>query len=154
MNIRPFRKGDTQAVVALIEEFLGYAEKNYSKNVKRFNQCVDKRKYAQHILQSFLNNKAKMLVAVDDEVKGYIAGKAEKNPHMHKSGHVISFFVTKQYRNKGMGRLLFTKLCDWFRTQNCYQLELDIFEGNDDAKRMYKRWGFKEISTKMKIRIK
>ncbi len=159
MKIRKYDQNDSAKMISLLDEFIDYTKKSYSKHVLEFESVVeDKRKdFSKQILDYFKGMKKSLfLVAEDDELRGYIVGYVDKknsNKKMQKAGHIKSFFVSGSYRGKGVGKNLYLQFVDWCKDQGCDHVSLEVFDGNEDTIDMYKRWGFKPNLIKMKRKI-
>lgn len=159
MKIRLFRKEDSTQLISLINEFLEYTTKSYSKQALEFAKFKPSKKhaYSKNILKYFSElHHSRFLVAVEGtKIIGYVMGAIESNPHVIKSkaGSIKSFFVTKEFRGKGIGKQLNKALVEWFKKKKCDHLELDVYDGNKKTISMYKKWGFKEVLIKLKKKI-
>lgn len=59
-------------------------------------------------------------------------------------GHITNIAVHPDYRRKGIGSLLIEKLMTYARDHEVVVMTLDVRVGNDTAKKMYAKFGFKE----------
>ncbi len=57
---------------------------------------------------------------------------------------IHSFYIDKSYRNKGIGKKFLQKVIDVLKKDNIKIIELTVDSGNEAAKRLYKRTGFKK----------
>ena len=156
MIIRTYKQSDKEQLLKLLDEFYLYTRKNYSKDALRFDDYIDTKKeaYKKDILKWFLElKKSKFLVAEDQvDIIGFICGKLkDKNDKIVKQqgGHIESFFVTKKYRSKGVGKSLYNEILKWFKSKKCDFAELVVYDGNS-SKEIYEKWGFSVSSYKMK----
>ena len=159
MKIRRFRKEDKGNITKLFYEFLGYRRKLYEKKALAFDDLDDSKKeiYAKNVVSSFISSKDSMLFTAEHEGKliGFIFGSVEKHParKLSKAGHLRNFFVTKECRHLGAGKLLFAALSRWFRSKGCSYITVDVFAGNKATLKIYERWGFVQTKIKMKKKI-
>ena len=159
MIVREYNNKDSKGMENLLKEFLEYTRKAYSRKVLEFDDFIDSKKnsYAKDILKHFKKlKKSKIFVAEEgNQVIGYIVGNITKNNSivMKKEGHIFSYFVSRKYRGKGVGKELYNKLVKWFKKQKCDHLSLDVYEGNEKSYAMYRKWGFKEVHTRMKKKL-
>jgi len=58
-----------------------------------------------------------------------------------KTGYILNMFTLKEFRNKGIGSLLFQKLIDEAKQRNLDRIEL---HATQDGEPIYKRFGFTE----------
>ena len=85
-----------------------------------------------------------MLVFVDGEIAGSIGLRGVSN--MMKLKHRANFgvMVRKKYWNLGIGNLLITRILQIAKDTGYEQVELGVFENNENAIRIYKKIGFEE----------
>ena len=57
---------------------------------------------------------------------------------------IHSFYIDKDYRNKGIGRKLLQKVIDVLKKDNIGKIELTVDPCNEAANRLYKKYGFKK----------
>jgi ribosomal protein S18 acetylase RimI-like enzyme len=58
-------------------------------------------------------------------------------------GEIDSVFVTASHRRRGIGDQLMTRAMKWFTEREAKPVTVSILAGNDDAVRLYERFGFK-----------
>lgn len=63
------------------------------------------------------------------------------------------FGVNKNFRKKGLGRLLFDKAIEFTREVGATSLELGVWEFNDTAIKFYEAMGMKTQARKMEIKL-
>jgi GNAT superfamily N-acetyltransferase len=69
-----------------------------------------------------------------------------------KTGYVLNMFTLKEYRNNGIGSLLFQKLIDEANQRNLDRIEL---HATQDGEPIYRRFGFTEPHDKvLEFRLK
>ena len=61
--------------------------------------------------------------------------------------HIMNIFVDKSHRNKGIGKILLKKLINIAKND---KILLEVEESNTTAIKLYKAFGFKEISRRNK----
>lgn len=67
------------------------------------------------------------------------------------SGEIASIFVSKEFRNKGIGRKLIKKSIDWMKGLNTRKIVVGVAEGNEGVFPFYEELGFKKSSTVFKL---
>lgn len=73
-----------------------------------------------------------------------IGGKARRNKH---SAYIV-IGILKEYRGKGIGTKLFTKVEQWASTHQISRLELTVVTKNEAGLSLYKKAGFEIEGTK------
>lgn len=58
---------------------------------------------------------------------------------------IYSFYIDKEYRKKGIGRMLLGKVIDILKNDDFKEIELTVDPGNKAASQLYKDFGFKKI---------
>jgi ribosomal protein S18 acetylase RimI-like enzyme len=66
-----------------------------------------------------------------------------------KKGYISNLYILEQYRKKGIGKKLIERSLDWLKKNNTEYVSLEIHIDNEDAKKIYKKFGFKNYTLKM-----
>jgi GNAT superfamily N-acetyltransferase len=105
------------------------AYKNYIKQIRRIKD------------DSF-----KILAAIcsDNTLAGFIIGSVSIDLDFVRGhvGKIEDWYVIDEYRGKGIGRLLYSKLEKWFVEKGCDQVISDTWEGNALSIAAHKQSGF------------
>ncbi|MCM3162512.1 GNAT family N-acetyltransferase [Metabacillus litoralis] len=101
-----------------------------------------------------LNSGAYYLIALDKQtIAGWVLLGPDFNPmNTRKTGSIIALYVFPQYRKAGIGKQLMNKAMQELKSEGYHKVQLNVFTGNP-AKSLYKRLGFKEISSIMEMDI-
>jgi ribosomal protein S18 acetylase RimI-like enzyme len=59
-----------------------------------------------------------------------------------KRGRVTELVVTKKIRKSGVGKLLMNKMEDYFKSQGCEYVLIDVFAYNENAINFYDKQGY------------
>ena len=59
-------------------------------------------------------------------------------------GYIGFIFVKDEFRGRGISKLIFKAIFDWFRTKNIKEVKLTVYEENPSAIRAYEKLGFKK----------
>ena len=110
-----------------------------------------KRKYDEAEMKALIQ-RTPVLVAEDGgEVIGYAVCYLEetKGSSMaaHKTLYLDDLCVDEKSRKQGVGRKLFAAVEALARELNCYDLTLNVWEGNDAARAFYDNLGMKPLKT-------
>jgi len=68
-----------------------------------------------------------------------------------KLGEITELIVTKKVRSKGVGKLLMSKMEEYFKSKNCEYINVDVFAYNELGINFYKKDGY---HSRMQIMIK
>lgn len=94
----------------------------------------------------------------DDKAVGLIMGTIptyDENNHLDfkcpKRGEIIELIVTNKIRTKGIGKQLMERMEDYFKSQKCEYVMVDVFAYNENGIRFYSNKGY---HSRMEIMIK
>lgn len=68
-----------------------------------------------------------------------------------KKGEITELIVTKKIRSKGVGKRLMSKMEEYFKSENCEYISVDVFAYNELGINFYKKDGY---HSRMEIMIK
>lgn len=110
-------------------------------------------------LEEVNNNNGKCYIAVeDDKAIGVIMGTIPSYDEYDyldytcpKKGEITELIVSQKVRSKGVGQQLMQKMEEYFKSQNCEYVHIDVFAYNDTAINFYRKQGY---HTRMLIDIK
>ncbi len=95
---------------------------------------------------------------VDGKIIGYAVCWIEKRPtylyKVDRVGYISDIFVEQDYRGKGTGSALLSKVLDWFKNKNIKYVELSVLAKNEKAKKFYEKHGFKIYSLNLRKVVK
>ncbi len=89
------------------------------------------------------NNRGLWLVAVNTHKK--IVGEVDitvKDFARIKHNGLLTIGVLPEYQGQGLGSLLLDHAFSWALAQNLLRIELSVFENNEPAKGLYRKFGF------------
>ncbi|WP_062051413.1 GNAT family N-acetyltransferase [Bacillus sp. JCM 19034] len=88
-----------------------------------------------------------------NQICGWIVFGETIAPFKHvRSGMIFELFVLPTSRNKGYGSLLMSFAIEELRQRGYETVHLNVF-ANNQAKNLYNRMGFKEVSTIMEMEL-
>jgi ribosomal protein S18 acetylase RimI-like enzyme len=82
----------------------------------------------------------------DDEFIAFCFSVANQS-----SGEIVSIFVSKEFRNQGIGRELIMKSIAWMKSLNIPKIMVGVAEGNEAVFPFYEALGFKKRTTVFKL---
>ncbi|PNC41285.1 hypothetical protein CXU10_00210 [Akkermansia muciniphila] len=99
-----------------------------------------------------------MIAERDNAVIGFVHVEENAPPPYpsvvpHKYACIIDFFVMREYRRNGAGRLLLDKVKRWTKSRNQEYLELMVWENNGSGRRFYEREHFTTASRTMRLDV-
>ena len=114
-------------------------------------------KYTEEELkEKFLREDTPVYVAADDadRVIGYAFCVLMDPPFIHnmvphRSMFIDDLCVDASCRGQHVGRALYRFVLEEARRLGCYEVELNVWEGNDDARGFYEAMGMKPKETRM-----
>ena len=118
-------------------------------------------KYTEEELCNIISNdEAPVFVADDDgNVVGYAFCVMKRQPFStnmkdFKSVYIDDLCVDENCRGKHVGSLLFDHVMDFAKKSGCYDVTLNVWEGNDRARSFYEKKGMFVKETQMEILVK
>lgn len=117
-------------------------------------------KYNEQELEALLDNDSKPIFVYDDgEVLGHAFCqitdvKNHKLLQDAKTLYIDDICVDEKARGKHVGKALYEFVRDYAKSIGCYNITLNVWEGNDPALSFYKNMGMKVQKTGMEEIIK
>ena len=157
MEIRKAESGDIKKILDLLGEVL-----NIHAKIRPDIFIPNTTKYTEKELEKIIENKnTPVYVAVSDtgEVTGYAFCQIEEhnktnNTLYYKELYLDDLCVDSKFRGQGIGSKLFDYVKKEAEKLSCYEITLNVWEGNDNAKRFYENLGLKPKKTLMEYIIK
>ena len=100
-----------------------------------------------------------ILACADNEIVGFVVLQIEKSIDLkmlkkYKYVYLTDIVVSKDYQNRKIGSTLIKYSIDWARKNKVDYLELNVWNSNVDAIRLYKQFGFKHKISTMYLDLK
>lgn len=119
-------------------------------------------KYTNEELKSiFENESTPVFVAVDDtdEVLGYVFCIIKSQPFStnmkdFKTCYIDDLCVDKKHQKQHIGKQLYEYTLAYAKEIGCYDVTLNVWEGNDNARAFYEKMGMFVKETQMEIILK
>lgn len=157
--IREFVGKDEAGLIKLFFEFGDYLKE---LDKKYLSLIIVPNNYGQAFYQKMItdvkNKKGKIFILEDSKkIVGFVAGVIlevgerddEIDCRSHRMGRVIELFITKKYRSLGYGSKLMSEILKYFKKNNCYKVNIEVFRPNVSAYNFYKKHGFTERNIDM-----
>ena len=118
-----------------------------------------KTKYTKEDLLAILSDEKKMIFVATDEndiVLGYAFCEIKHTPSSKNMVQFTSLFiddlcVDEKARGMSLGKKLFEYVKEEAKKLGCYEVTLNVWEGNDSAKAFYDKMGMKAKETQMEF---
>ena len=154
MNIRRARLTDTEKILELLGQVL-----ELHAHIRPDIFISGTTKYTHDELKEIItDNTRPIYVAVDenDEVMGYAFCIIKKQPFSTNMVPFTSLFiddlcVDKHFRDRHVGTRLFEYVKREAKRLGCYEISLNVWEGNDSARRFYDKMGMRIKETQMEF---
>ncbi|HEX7042908.1 MAG TPA: GNAT family N-acetyltransferase [Patescibacteria group bacterium] len=159
MDIRRATIEDKEEIVRLMDEFNNYyyEENIFSEDFIPFWEYKDKMATFEEAADEWLSHSKFIMYAAFENGKmvGYICGevKDRKVRVMDKEGYINDWFVSKNFRNKGVGMALYKRLVEDFKNAGCNRLGLLSNVNNKNTIAFYHKLGFIDDSVNMVKKI-
>lgn len=144
MEIRRGKVEDIDRLLLLLNEVL-----EIHANIRPDIFVSGKTKYTRDMLINMLKDDEKPIYVVyDEEVVAYAFCQIKKAPfsttmHNNKEFFIDDLCVDTSKRGKGYGKILFNYLKQEAKRQDCYEITLNVWEGNQSAIDFYHKIGMK-----------
>ena len=154
MKIIEYEEIYQEEVKELLEELQEYMisvdKEGYSTITKDY-----KEKYFEKIIKEVNAYQGKIFLAIDKKEVGLIIGLINNEDissydvKAPKLGRVTELIVTKEYRNKKVGKQLLKKIEEYFKEVGCKGVLLNIFSNNKVAKIFYEKEGYSKRTSEL-----
>lgn len=145
--VRKVNKKDLKALTSLFYEF--YTKFNMQQtlkdDVRELLKVKDAYDFSLFMASSYLEIPYVTYVAeIDEKIVGYICGyKIDKKHYIYSPEfEVIDWFVTEDYRGKGIGNKLYDAILDFSKLNKIKVIKLEVFVDNKKTVTTYERMGF------------
>ena len=145
MNIRTAIPADADKIMQLLVQV-----NNVHSAVRPDLFIKDKTKYTVPRLIDIINNDKTPVFVADDngEVKGYCFGILQSHENDNNISDITTFYiddlcVDENCRGEHIGRDLYEYAVSFAKNSGCYNLTLNVWDGNDAAIKFYEKCGLK-----------
>ncbi len=153
MNIRRAKDSDLKEINELL------AQVDLVHHIIRPDLFNIGNKYTdEQVLEIIKNEKTPVFVAVDenDKTMGYAFCMFKQHLTEEfltdiKTLYIDDLCVYEHLRGQHVGRALYDYVCNFAKENGCYNITLNVWEGNDSAKRFYESVGMKPQKTGMEM---
>lgn len=101
-------------------------------------------------------DKALLVAELYDKLVGLVLINLKTTPddpifRPRRYANIDEVAVAKEYRGQGIGRHLMTKTHEWIVAQGVKEIELFVWERNQNAIRFYEKLGYRMVRKGMKL---
>jgi ribosomal protein S18 acetylase RimI-like enzyme len=162
ITIREAKIKDSAKIVELANEFMNNLDDSVIKNNPLMKPYLDKKKNHQDIFRKFLeknirSRNAVVFIAESDGIPaGYSLNYIKKNVpifKMEKIGYINDLFVKSEYRSNGISTRFKDAAMHWFKKRGIKYISLCVYNDNEFAHSIYRRWGFIDYHIEMRRKI-
>ena len=145
INIRKAKVSDYEVIFDLYKQ-LYEAESVFDDNLKKDYYETEEAK--EKVLKAVRARKKTFLVAEENKkVVGLVDGyMIDSNHHIQKVAYLDHLCVYKNFRKKGIGKMLIDEFNKRMKEQGAKSVKLNAFRQNYPASSLYEKEGFKEYS--------
>jgi ribosomal protein S18 acetylase RimI-like enzyme len=150
MKIRKATKKDLDGILELADLMLDFHYKMDS-----YYKIYSKYENPREFYESHLKKKnVRYVVAenTDGELIGFASASVTSIPRTKapKVGALITNFVKKEYRGKGIGTKLFKDQMKWLKENNVKHVEMSVDVRNKKAIILWKKYGFEDYQVRLR----
>ncbi len=144
-RIRKLAEDDIDGICELWKEFARLRE-GLTKSKILNDDAAD---YFFGYATGLLSRKDTLTLVAADEKKlvGYLIATKQRRPpiyHHTQVAYLSDSFVAEGHRNQGILRQFMVDLHKWCKMEGITAIDVQIFEGNKDARDVYQKLGFRE----------
>lgn len=156
MEIRRAKEQDVDAILRLLHQVL-----DIHAQLRPDLFRAGTTKYSrEELIEKLKEEKQPIYVAIgeQEEVLGYLLcvikeAEASSNTVPNKSFYIDDLCVDETVRGMQVGRRLFEYLKEEAKKEGCYEITLNVWEGNDNARSFYEKMGMRVQKTTMEYII-
>lgn len=156
ITVRRAEKGDIPEVKVLLSEVLElHAAIRPDIFISGTTKYTD-----EELEQIFANDNTPVFVAVDEngKVKGHAFCIIKRQPFStnmrdFKTLFIDDLCIDKDCRGQHIGKTLYDYVLQYAKAQGCYDLTLNVWEGNDSARAFYEKMGMFVKETQMEVKL-
>lgn len=157
ITIREYKDSDYNRLLELSVEFSEFFDPLDPWRKEKQDFTVTAKHFLDKDIEGKNKNNGKIIVAqLNSKIIGFTSfylKKQDDEELLYRTpmtiGYVESLFISKEYRNKGVGEKLMKTAEEYFREKRCTHSKLEVFGPNDSAKHFYIKHGY--VYSKMEM---
>ena len=146
IKIRKAKKSDSKFILKLIDE-LALFEKLSPPDKKGKDRLIRDAFSSNPHFNILLSESGKTISGYAFYFFTYSSFKARRTLYLE------DIFISEKFRNKGIGKLFFSKLLEIARKNKCGRIEWVVLDWNENALRFYEKLGAMELKDWKTFRI-
>ncbi len=154
--IKDYSKSDIRSIAGEQKNFISYHRKFDKDYYSGSKQQV--KEISAYLNKRIRDNNFRVFIAEKNKkIAGYVMGWIEQRPPIYKKrkvGYLSNIFVEKNYRDRGLGKILYFKMEDWFLSRKVDFIEIKADSRNLDTVQKFRKYGFKDLSITFYKKIK
>jgi len=144
MEIKHLNRSQIEEIKELWQELNAYHRDLSTHHKDHFAKRIFRTRKEQLVRKGDLF----LALAKEDDLKvGYCVATCDRT-----IGEIDSIYIKPEYRRKGIGEKLMLEALRWLDRQECKDITVSIAEGNEGAIGFYRKFGFAERCTVMKMK--
>jgi ribosomal-protein-alanine N-acetyltransferase len=146
MCVRFVRDGVTTVAPDADSPRIRQAERADLLAVHRIEQQAFPQPWPFSAFEQYLDRPGFLVAMADGGVAGYVVADSVPN-HGRPLGHVKDIAVRESHRCRGIGTALLERSIGVLRSEGASSVKLEVREGNEDARSLYRAHGFEHRRT-------
>lgn len=130
MQIRPAKKGDENAIMALIHALADFEKA--PEQVVNTPEDLSRHLFEEHICEA-------LVVEIDSKIIGFALYYTNYSTWKGKCLYLEDFYVLPEYRGTGIGSLLFDAVVEIAKESGVKRMDWQVLEWNESAISFYKK---------------
>lgn len=150
MKIRPVKKEEISLLLKFEQELVEFE--------RPFDSTLKDEKISYYDISSKINSKDScvLIAEVNDEIVGSgFLDIVKAKPFLKHNyfGSLGFFYVKQEWRGRGINKAILKELVKWAKKRNVYEIRLQVYDKNTDAKSVYFKYGFEPTLLEMRLKI-
>lgn len=163
IRIRKAMRKDVGLLVELWKEFMNYHDDVVIKVRPDLKEHLAKDRKGAENFKGFVSGKIKdknaivLIAEVDGKTAGYSLAYIKDNVpvfKVKKLGYLSDLFVRKEFRGLHISTKLVNEAIEFFKKNKMKFVSIAVYNDNEYARNIYKKWGFKEFHVELRKKIK
>lgn len=123
---------------------------------KQYDETIDENYEVKSYYKNFVNdpNHCLYLAKIENVIVGFIYGFIiDYKTNVNKFAKIDALYTEEKYRNIGIGQKLIEEFISWSKENDVKNIEINVCNANENAKRLYTKNNFKPTKITMNLEI-